>query len=208
MVGRGRAGVKRRRCLGNPPSPRPSPVSLGPVTTKWGIVGPKTWARPNPIDRTKPGVKRSLLVEADGGRLAVTIARANVPDAHMSRFPMDRSARSCPHRRRMPAEERVGCKSDPSSTEAIVGSSGPMSSRLSAAKRRGGSQAVMVEAESMPGPKLAVTAPPSPSSTSVGTNQDEIPVLSRSPARLPRACRGLQPRPGRTGGRTRHSSRA
>lgn len=38
---------------------------------------------PNPTDRAKPGVKRSLLVEADGGPLAVTIAGANVPDAHL-----------------------------------------------------------------------------------------------------------------------------
>jgi putative transposase len=38
---------------------------------------------PNPTDRAKPGVKRSLLVEADGGPLAITIAGANVPDAHL-----------------------------------------------------------------------------------------------------------------------------
>jgi putative transposase len=36
---------------------------------------------PNPTDRAKNGVKRSLLVEADGGPLAITIAGANVPDA-------------------------------------------------------------------------------------------------------------------------------
>ena len=43
----------------------------------WGgdLVGP------NPTDRAKPGVKRSILVEADGGPLAVVVARANVPDA-------------------------------------------------------------------------------------------------------------------------------
>ena len=35
---------------------------------------------PNPTDRGKNGVKRSLLVEADGGPLAVVIAGANVPD--------------------------------------------------------------------------------------------------------------------------------
>ena len=35
---------------------------------------------PNPTDRAKNGVKRSLLVEADGGPLAVVIAGANVPD--------------------------------------------------------------------------------------------------------------------------------
>jgi putative transposase len=38
---------------------------------------------PNPTDRAKPGVKRSLLVEADGGPLAITIAGANVPDAKL-----------------------------------------------------------------------------------------------------------------------------
>jgi putative transposase len=35
---------------------------------------------PNPTDRAKNGVKRSLLVEKDGGPLAVVIAGANVPD--------------------------------------------------------------------------------------------------------------------------------
>ena len=38
---------------------------------------------PNPTDRAKPGVKRSLLVEADGGPLAVVVAGANVPDAQL-----------------------------------------------------------------------------------------------------------------------------
>ena len=38
---------------------------------------------PNPTDRAKNGVKRSLLVEADGGPLAVAIAGANVPDAKL-----------------------------------------------------------------------------------------------------------------------------
>ena len=38
---------------------------------------------PNPTDRAKPGVKRSLLVEADGGALAVVVAGANVPDARL-----------------------------------------------------------------------------------------------------------------------------
>ncbi len=41
----------------------------------WGdLVGP------NPTDRGKNGVKRSLLVEADGGPLSVIIAGANVRD--------------------------------------------------------------------------------------------------------------------------------
>jgi putative transposase len=38
---------------------------------------------PNPTDRARPGVKRSILVEADGGPLAITIAGANVPDAKL-----------------------------------------------------------------------------------------------------------------------------
>jgi putative transposase len=38
---------------------------------------------PNPTDRAKPGVKRSLLVEADGGPLAVVVAGANVPDSQL-----------------------------------------------------------------------------------------------------------------------------
>jgi hypothetical protein len=41
----------------------------------WGdLVGP------NPTDRGKNGVKRSLLVEADGGPLSVVVAGANVRD--------------------------------------------------------------------------------------------------------------------------------
>ena len=38
---------------------------------------------PNPTDRGKPGVKKSLLVEADGGPLSIVIAGANVPDAQL-----------------------------------------------------------------------------------------------------------------------------
>ena len=38
---------------------------------------------PNPTDRAKPGVKESLVVEADGGPLAVVLAGANVPDAQL-----------------------------------------------------------------------------------------------------------------------------
>src|SRR3989339_771653 len=38
---------------------------------------------PNPTDRGKKGVKRSVLVEADGGPLAVVIAGANVPDTKL-----------------------------------------------------------------------------------------------------------------------------
>lgn len=35
---------------------------------------------PNPTDRAKNGVKRSILVEADGGPLSAIVAGANVPD--------------------------------------------------------------------------------------------------------------------------------
>ena len=38
---------------------------------------------PNPTDGGKNGVKRSLLVEKDGGPLAVVIVGANVPDAQL-----------------------------------------------------------------------------------------------------------------------------
>ena len=38
---------------------------------------------PNPTDRAKAGVKRSLLVEGDGGPLAIVVAGANVPDAKL-----------------------------------------------------------------------------------------------------------------------------
>ena len=38
---------------------------------------------PNPTDRAKRGVKKSLLVEADGGPLAIVVAGANVPDAKL-----------------------------------------------------------------------------------------------------------------------------
>ena len=37
----------------------------------------------NPTDRGKNGVKRSLVVEADGGPLGVVIAGANMPDAKL-----------------------------------------------------------------------------------------------------------------------------
>jgi putative transposase len=38
---------------------------------------------PNPTDRGKPGTKKSLLVEAEGGPLAVTIEGANVHDCKL-----------------------------------------------------------------------------------------------------------------------------
>jgi putative transposase len=44
----------------------------------WGeLVGP------NPTDRAKNGVKRSILVEADGGPLAAVLAGANVHDTKL-----------------------------------------------------------------------------------------------------------------------------
>jgi putative transposase len=42
-----------------------------------GLVGP------NPTDHATLGMKRSLLVEAGGGPLAVLVAGANVPDAKL-----------------------------------------------------------------------------------------------------------------------------
>ena len=50
----------------------------------WGdLVGP------NPTDRAKNGVKRSLLVEADGGPLSVVVAGANVPDFKLLEATLD-----------------------------------------------------------------------------------------------------------------------
>ena len=43
---------------------------------------------PNPTDRAKPGVKESLLVEGEGGPLAVVLAGAKVPDAHLLADPL------------------------------------------------------------------------------------------------------------------------
>jgi putative transposase len=44
---------------------------------------------PNPTDRGKNGLKRSLLVEADGGPLAAVIAGANVPDFKLLEATLD-----------------------------------------------------------------------------------------------------------------------
>jgi len=44
---------------------------------------------PNPTDRGKPGVKQSILVEVDGGPLAITIAGANIPDAQLLEATID-----------------------------------------------------------------------------------------------------------------------
>ena len=50
---------------------------------RWGYGQGAFWGDfvgPNHTDRAKAGVKRSLLVEADGGPLSVVVAGANVPD--------------------------------------------------------------------------------------------------------------------------------
>src|SRR5919108_5599076 len=54
--------------------------------SRWGYGQGTFWGDlvgPNPTDRAKPGVKRSLLVEADGGPLGIVIAGANIPDARL-----------------------------------------------------------------------------------------------------------------------------
>jgi putative transposase len=52
--------------------------------TFWGdLVGP------NPTDRAKVGVKRSILVEADGGPLSAVIAGANVADFKLLEATLD-----------------------------------------------------------------------------------------------------------------------
>jgi putative transposase len=43
----------------------------------------------NPTDRGKQGVKKSLLVEADGGPLAIAISAANVNDAQLLAITLD-----------------------------------------------------------------------------------------------------------------------
>ncbi len=56
---------------------------MGVAVCRWGDGQGAFWGDligPNPTDRAKAGVKRSLLVEADGGPLAVVIAGANVRD--------------------------------------------------------------------------------------------------------------------------------
>ncbi len=52
-------------------------TSMGKARFGGALVGP------NPTDRAKPGVKRSLLVEADGAPLGVVLAGANIPDARL-----------------------------------------------------------------------------------------------------------------------------
>lgn len=50
-------------------------------TKKGGKADVEECVGPNPTDRAKAGVKKSLLVEAGGGPLAICIAAANVHDA-------------------------------------------------------------------------------------------------------------------------------
>src|SRR5829696_9111943 len=60
---------------------------------RWGDGQGALWGDlvgPNPTDRAKNGVKRSLLVEADGGGpLSVVIAGANVPDFKLLEATLD-----------------------------------------------------------------------------------------------------------------------
>ena len=60
---------------------------------RWGDGQGALWGDlvgPNPTDRAKNGVKRSLLVEADGGGpLSVVIAGANVPDIKLLEATLD-----------------------------------------------------------------------------------------------------------------------
>jgi hypothetical protein len=66
-------------------------------TGRWARPAKKGGHRPqpNPLilslpkDRGKPGVKRSILVEGDGGPLAVAVAGANVPDAQLLAATLD-----------------------------------------------------------------------------------------------------------------------
>lgn len=54
----------------------------------------------NPTDRAKPGTKKSLLVEGDGGPLAAVIAGANIPDFRL----LDETIRAVVADRPGPAE--------------------------------------------------------------------------------------------------------
>jgi putative transposase len=59
---------------------------------RWGYGQGAFWGDligPNPTDRAKNGVKRSILVEADGGPLSVVIAGANVPDFKLLEATLD-----------------------------------------------------------------------------------------------------------------------
>ncbi len=51
----------------------------------------------NPTDRGKPGTKRSLLTEATGGPLAVTLAGANVHDTKVLKATLEAILVQRPH---------------------------------------------------------------------------------------------------------------
>jgi putative transposase len=57
--------------------------AMGKARSGGDLIGP------NPTDRAKPGVKRSLLVEADGGPLGVVVAGANMPDTKLLAATLD-----------------------------------------------------------------------------------------------------------------------
>ena len=88
-----RPGGVRADLGGGPGGVRgPGRVRLGVAGGRWRAAeGPfgGELVGPNPTDRAKPGVKQSLLVEADGGPLAITIAGANVPDAQLLQATID-----------------------------------------------------------------------------------------------------------------------
>jgi len=59
---------------------------------RWGHEQSAFWGNqigPNPTDRAKPGMKRSILVEAQGGPLAVVVASANVHDTKLLAATLD-----------------------------------------------------------------------------------------------------------------------
>src|SRR5215207_1212171 len=60
---------------------------------------------PNPTDRGKNGVKRSLLVEADGGPLSVVVAGANMRDDNRSSRELAGERNYVPHIRRIGEEK-------------------------------------------------------------------------------------------------------
>src|SRR4030095_9818038 len=72
---------------------RTSGAAIGSGRGAGGVLGAGGWGGgaggPTRTDRAKPGVKQSLLVEADGGPLAITIAGANVPDAQLLEATID-----------------------------------------------------------------------------------------------------------------------
>jgi putative transposase len=91
---------------------------LGGVRCEWqaadGVMGKSRFqgdARgPNPTDRAKMGTKKSILVEQDGGPLAVVIAGANVNDTKLLARTTDdrRDCGPAPGPRGPPAEPLPG----------------------------------------------------------------------------------------------------